>query len=234
MRTLAAFVLGCVCLGLSPVQAQDHVAEATALSGDQIALSDGTVLRLSGIKAATPEAANVLAGALRGRTLVLGEASVDRFGRRVAVASVDGAIGSLQDLLLREGHAFVYPAAGGDEVDAWLVLERESRAAKRGLWSSRADAVPSDASKLCGQYAFIAGEVAKAVRIKNKVYITFGSDAAPDFTLVIAARHLRTLKKRDADPLALQGRVLRVRGSIQCVPAPQLTLSDPHQLEVLR
>ena len=73
----------------------------------------------------------------------------------------------------------------------------------------------------------------KAERIKNKVYLDFDPDRRSGFTLVIAAHFLRGMRKDGFDPLAAQGRRLRVRGWITREEGATIHLSDEHQMELL-
>ena len=133
--------------------------------------------------------------------------------------------------MLRAGLAFVYPGVG--EVDHQLALERAAREEKRGYWKDHADADARNAAALCGQDGFVSGVVVKAERIKNKVYLDFDPDRRSGFTLVIAAHFLRGMRKDGFDPLAAQGRRLRVRGWITREEGATIHLSDEHQMELL-
>ena len=216
-----------------PVHADEVVVADKALSGDEIALHDGHTLRLAGIKATSPEAKAFLESAVSGQTLVLQDEENDRYGRIVATASVQGETHSIEEDMLREGLAFLYPATGDERLDPWCDLERKARAAKRGLWADQMDVPSEEAEKLYGKYGFVIGTVAKAERIKNKVYVTFGTENRPDFSIIIAARYLRTFRKQGLDPLEWSGKKFRVRGWINRNPGPAITITDVHQVELV-
>lgn len=220
-------------LSATPSYADDIVTADKSISGDEIALQDGRVLRLTGIKAVGADAQAFLDAALAGHILVLQDVETDRYGRVAASATVQGEKQSLEDALLRAGLAFVYPAAGDDHLDAWCASERDARLAKRGFWSNPFDVAAGDAAKLYGKYGFIVGTVTKAERIKNKVYLNFGADPRTSLTVTIAAHNLRAFKKQGLDPLSLSGKTLRVRGWVTHASGPALTLTDTHQVEVV-
>ena len=66
---------------------------------------------------------------------------LDRFGRTVAIVSIDGE--TLQEILIREGVAWVYPKyCKQKEICASLQrLEEEAREQRKGLWADK-KAVP--------------------------------------------------------------------------------------------
>ena len=211
-----------------PLHAQEVVTKA--LSDDEIALQDARVVRLAGIKGVAGAKA-FLDATLTGKTILLQDPVIDRYGRLVATVLRQGEAQPVQDAMLRAGLAFVYPGVG--EVDHQLALERAAREEKRGYWKDHADADARNAAALCGQYGFVSGVVVKAERIKNKVYLDFDPDRRSGFTLVIAAHFLRGMRKDGFDPLAAQGRRLRVRGWITREEGATIHLSDEHQMELL-
>ena len=61
------------------------------------------------------------------------EKDTDQYKRTVAIVHLRGT--TLQDLLLRDGGAWIYTKyCKADECSAWMDLEREALQAKRGLW----------------------------------------------------------------------------------------------------
>ena len=77
-----------------------------------------------------------------------------------------------------------------------------------------------------GRFAFVSGLVLDTKRVKNMVYLHFGENWRNDFTIAIAAHDLRAFRRADFDPLALKGKVIRVRGWVKhdfgpmIVPSP--------------
>lgn len=65
----------------------------------------------------------------------------DRYGRTVALVSVDGA--NVNEALVREGYAWVYTRYCREAWCAqWLALEREAKEARRGLWAGKTPVAP--------------------------------------------------------------------------------------------
>lgn len=224
----AALLLGL--LFAFAAHAQETVTAASILSGDELALQDGRILRLAGIKAEGAEAKTYLKNNIKGHALLLQNATVDRYGRVEAVATLQGSTQSIEEEMLGQGLAFVYPAIGDDQADTWLVLEKEARQKRSGIWGQDKDISSHAAFYHIGSYQFVVDTVMKAERIKNKVYLSFGEEK-PHFTLIIAAHFLRSMKKRDMDWETLQGKRLRVRGWIEKNNGAAMTLTDLHQIE---
>jgi hypothetical protein len=224
-----SLVLLLAVLFAAPALGQELVVARKALSGDEIELEDGRVLRIAGIKSDAPGAKDYLNALVSGKKLVLHERGWDRYGRLIAAPFLEEEARPVGQALLGEGMAFVYPAEGGGEVDAWLEAENKARSEKKGRWTVGPDTAARDSVKLVGGYGFVAGPVAKSARIKNKVFVSLGTGEG--LTVVIAAKHLRPFKKRGIDALALPGRRVRVRGWVG--EGPAITLSGPHQMELL-
>jgi hypothetical protein len=214
--------------------ADEVVVADGALSGNEVALHDGRVLRLLGIKAALPDAKAFLSAAVLGKSLVLQNEAVDRYGRLRAGAFVQGAPASLEDGLLREGLAFVYPEKDDEGLDASCAEEREARQNKRGFWAQERDTPTKDARSIEGTYGFVVGVVSKAERAKSKVYLSFGNEEHSDFIVAIAPKFLRPFKKQGLDLLALQGEKIRVRGWVISGNAPTINVVDFYQIALIK
>ena len=116
------------------------------------------------------------------------------------------------------------------------IAEREARRTGQGLWQEKAyaDRPAAEPEKVAyGRFAFVRGKVTQAERIKDKVYLNFGSDWKSDFTVTIAAHDLKTFRKAGVDPLNLEGKVVRVRGWVDHNFGPMITVTHPAQIETL-
>jgi micrococcal nuclease len=231
MRFLCVLTIFAFLLSPSLVCAEETVMARGAFSGDEISLTDGRILRLIGIWAALPEAKAFLESAVSGQTLRLQDEETDRYGRLTATILVEGEKKPVEEALLRAGMAFVYSAANDERFDAWYEAERAARIERRGFWATPRAVPALDAAKLSGKYGFVVGVVSKAERIRNKATLSFGAPDRPDFKIIIAAKHLRPLKKRGFDLLSLGGKSVRVRGWVTDNLGPTITLTAPHQLE---
>ena len=198
------------------------VTAVKILSGDEFILSDGHTVKLAAISAPFPEtqvladqSRQTLEGLIGKSEPVLENISMDRYGRLSAQAFIsqenNGRIW-LQEKMLREGMAFIYPPTGQEPgLDKLFAAEAEARAAKRGIWADEfyADTPDTKAWQKYGHFAFVSGTVLKAERVKDKVYLNFGADWRKDFTIMIAAHDLASFRKAGIDPLAYEGKTIR-------------------------
>lgn len=220
----------------TPLRAEDGLAVPKVLSGDSFALEDGRTVTLAGLRA--PEDGDVAEAArlrleklLEGRVFLAEPVALDRYGR--VVARDRRGIGAV---LVREGLAYLFPPLGTEpDLASLLKLEQEARRTRRGLWAlpDYADLAPEEAGRRRERYTFVRGTVVDAARIKDKVYLNFGSDWRRDFTVTIAAKDLRFFRKVGLDPLTLKGKTLRVRGFVQSAFGPMIAVTHPAQVEVV-
>ncbi len=227
------------------------------IDGDTVLLDSGDEVRLVGIQAPklplgrpgfTPwpladEAKAALAEMSLGRRVILsyGGRRVDRHGRRLAHLHLDDGRPDdglwLQGELLRRGLARVYSFADNRALVAeMLALERDARAARRGIWADPFYAVRSaePVHRLpVESFELVVGRVLDAAVVRGRAYLNFGPDWRRDFT-VSAAPAVRRLFERDGpDLMALKGRTIRVRGWIKWRNGPMIVLTHPEQIEVL-
>jgi endonuclease YncB( thermonuclease family) len=238
---LIVFLPAPLCAGETPA-----LVAAQVQSGDTLIIPDGRVIKLEALHAPLDPASGLAAQAkaalqkaVAGKSLTLDDISADRYGRLSAQVYVQNDKGKpvwLQDEMLRLGLAFLYPPAGKeDHLDDMRAAEAEARHAKRGLWGdpAYADISADDADGKIGRFAFVSGKVLKAERIKNKIYLNFGADGRDDFTAVIPAHDLHNFRKAEIDPLAYEGKTLRLCGWVTRDFGPMMVVSHPGQIEIL-
>lgn len=97
-----------------------------------------------------------LSALVHGRQVLLRTAGVDRYGRTIATVLLDGT--DVNREMLRSGHAWAYRQHLKDP--AYLLQEREARAASRGLWSQPDAIYPPEY-----RHGRVAGEVSRSVRL---------------------------------------------------------------------
>lgn len=221
----------------SPALADDRLLATKIISGDEIALSDGTTLKLTSIKAPGDKAKERLQAFTTNAELILENTSTDRYGRKLADAYVVTGKKDiwLQGEMVKTGLAFVYSPLGDEPyLDELMVLEKTARAAKRGLWAdpAYADLTPEGAEKHYGQFAFVSGKILNAVKVKGKTYLNFGPDWRTDFTVMVAGRDARKFKKAKIDLLDSKDKTIRVRGWIKREFGPMIVVTDPTQIEI--
>jgi endonuclease YncB( thermonuclease family) len=226
---------------------------ARILDGATLALEDGLVVRLAALlppepPLGTPRADWPLAAkadAALGRlalgrvvTLAYPDAGRDRYGRAVAIVTIEGDRTPLGEAMLAEGLARVMPA---DEPHACLApllaTEREAREKQLGLWADpyyaiRAARDPALAER-ADTYDLVEGRVL-SVGVRGPIaYLDFGRNWRTDFTAVIAGPATRALTEAGMPPTSLEGRRVRVRGWIEQHDGPSLRVTHPAELELL-
>ncbi len=168
-------------------------------------------------------------------SLSFGGSERDRHGRLLAHLHAPGGVW-VQGKMLSQGMARVYsfPDNRGAVADM-LALEGEARRARRGIWGLGFYAVktPRELSPLIGTFQLVTGRVLKAARVKSKIYLNFGQDWRSDFTITLKAGARRLFATAGVDPLALEGRMVRVRGWLKKFNGPMIDATHPEQIEVI-
>ena len=235
------------------LEAGESAGVARVVDGDTVvldrAIGTATEVRLVGIQApklplgrpgfpAWPlawEAKRALERLVLGRRVRLsfGGRRMDRHGRLLAhLHAADGAW--IQGEMLRLGLARVYSFADNRAlIPEMLALERQARAAGRGIWGHPFYAIrtPASAARHIGTFQIVEGTVVAAARVKGRVYLNFGPDWRTDFTVTVASKAQRLFRRAGVDPLALEGRRLRVRGWIRKFNGPLIEATHPGQIE---
>jgi endonuclease YncB( thermonuclease family) len=224
------------------------------VDGDTVVLEGGVEVRLVGIQAPklplgrpnfpvwplAPEAKAALDRLALGKPVSLGYggARIDRHGRLLAHLDADGAW--VQGEMLRQGLARVYTFHDNRARAAeMLALEREARAAGRGIWKHPyyrvldATETPKSFDRLLDSFQMVEGRVVKAAVVKRRGYLNFGADWRSDFTVTISAEHLRAFAAAGADVVAYEGKRVRVRGWLKSWNGPMIEATHPEQIEVL-
>ena len=225
---------------------------AAVIDGDTVALASGREVRLVGIQApklplgrkgfsAWPlaeEAKAALEDLTLAQDVILthGGAREDRHGRLLAHLHRAGDRVWVQGSLLRHGLARVYTFDDNRALAAELYAEeRAARAERRGIWAHpfyRIRGVEELAPDL-DTFQVIEGRVRRSANVRGRVYLNFGRDWGTDFTVTIAADALRLFRDAKLDPLALEGRVIRVRGWLKSQGGPLIEATHPEPIEVL-
>ncbi len=222
--------------------------------GDTIRFKDGkTDIRLVGIQAPklpqgrrNPTAwpmADESRGALRALlekhtiTLRLAKTPEDRNGRILAHLVRDDGLW-VQETMLREGWARVYTFPDNRMFARELyAAERTARDARRGLWAHPDYAVrrpdPAVLKADTGTFQIVEGVVADAAKVRGRVYLNFGEDYRTDFTASIPPEVVSLFTRDKIDPLALEGRKVRVRGYLRDFNGPSMDMTHPEQIEAL-
>ncbi|CAK0769042.1 micrococcal nuclease [Azospirillaceae bacterium] len=226
---------------------------AEVVSGDEVRLADGHVVRLIGIQSpwlprpparqefkAWPlaqEAKSALASLLRDHTVFLRSdgPSPDRYGRLPVHLFRDDGLW-VQGELLRQGWARVQTLPNHRAMaQEMLTIESEARTTERGLWRHRFYAIrtPSPLKRDIESFQIVEGRVLATASVRDYVYLNFGSDWRTDFTVRIPKKIQRLIQARGIAPITLEGRPIRVRGWIIDHNGPEITLTHPEQIEFI-
>ncbi len=169
--------------------------------------------------------------------LYFGGARMDRHGRHLAHLFLENGTW-IQGRMLQRGMARVYTFSDNRSVaEDMYALETEARNANRGIWAhpfyAIRPATPSALERLYGTFQLVTGRVVDAARVKGKTYLNFGANWRDDFTITLNNKTHRLFEKTAIDPLALTGKLLRVRGWIKKRNGPEIIATHPEQLEIL-
>ncbi len=239
-------------LAAAPAMQPDHVRVKMVTDGDTLVLEDGAIVRLVGIQApklplgrkqfkAWPlaeEAREALVALTQDRTVQpgFGGARADRHGRVLAhlYRQPDGLW--LQGEMLRLGLARVYTFSDNIALSAdMLALEREARAAKRGIWADEFYAVrsPDVLAGLQDSFQLVQGKVHTFAKISDYMFLNFGADYKTDFTVVIDRKDWPRFTAGLVDLQSSPGKILRVRGWLENWNGPMIRVTHPEQIEVV-
>lgn len=233
-------------------------ARVIAISdGDTLDLETGLTVRLVGIQApklplgrdgfeAWPlgdDAKDALSDLAMGKmvTLYYGDETRDRHGRALAHVFVEGPDEPVwvQQAMLEMGLARVYSFPDNRQCIARMYrAERIGRAERRGIWRDPFYAIRDGAdhealSEHIGGFELVEGRVLNAALAGGRVYLNFGRYWKEDFTVVIEAAGQRLFERDGIDPLALENRVIRVRGWLDKLDGPRILVTHPEQIELL-
>lgn len=237
-----------------PSRSVARVIDAATLS-----LDDRTSVRLLGLLAPRAEDAGAKAGSwpaeqaaeaalkalIEGRTVSLATAGPrrDRYDRALAHVFVGEGEQRIwvQAALVEAGHARVFAPPGAEDcVEALLEREATARAQRRGLWAEAAYQVrpaarPDDIARLRGTFQIVSGRVQRVGGRRGLVTLDLARSGRGGRGVRIVARRSSVEALRSlADPAALQGREVLVRGWIEALgTAPEIEITGAHQLVAL-
>lgn len=209
----------------------------------ELRLEDGRTALLDGIvvpEGSAAEVEAVLAPLLARAEIVAADgAALDRHGRlAVQAAAPDGR--SLQVALLETGLALVQPVPGADPdvLEANLAAEARAEGARRGIWRTPAAIVvgaepPNAAASRLGQFTLIEGRVLQASAQQRYFYLNFGSDWRTDTSARIDRDALRVMQRAGFEPEQLEGRRVRLRGTLFAENGPMIELWTHKGIEIL-
>lgn len=183
------------------------------------------------------EAKSVLEKMILGKrvTLKFGGRQLDRHGRLLAhLYTEDGDW--VQGALLAAGMARVYSFSDNRAlIPDMLTLERQARKNRYGIWADPFYAVRAvnRVDYLSGTFQLVEGVVYDAQTVRGKTYLNFTADWRSDFTISIDKRAAKIFAAAGVFPLAMKGRMVRVRGWLKKRNGPMIEASHPEQIEIV-
>jgi len=169
---------------------------------------------------------------------VTGHAVVPKQDRydRVRVQGFTGTMW-LQQALLEQGLARVAISPDRTECAPQLLgFEAAARAARRGLWADAAYRVRGnndDWRRDVGTFQLIEGRITRVSERDGRLALDFSGDGRSGLLVVVSGDD-RRLFRQGGDPVALEGRSVRVRGVVQQVDGrAQIAVANRSQIEVL-
>ncbi|MEO0673209.1 MAG: thermonuclease family protein [Pseudomonadota bacterium] len=183
----------------------------------------------------------------------------DRYGRRPAYVWLARTAGSkatgdgqptsktktaaaadwVQRIMLARGLARFDPVRARSAcASRLLAAEAEARGTGAGLWALasyrvRSAARPRALLRQSGTFQIVEGRIARAARVRGRVYLNFGRRWRRDFTVRIDKRNQAALAHRLKNLRALSGVRVRVRGYITESGGPLIRLEHAAQIEFL-
>jgi len=237
------------------LEIEEEAEVRSVIDGDTLVLDDRAEVRLVGTQAPklplgrpnyptwplAPEAKAKLEELVLGRRVGLGYggADMDRHGRLLAQLWRDDGLW-VQGAMVAAGMARVYGFVDNRALlPELLALEREARAARRGIWANAYYAVLSareierDAEALVDSFQLVEGRVAEAALVRERAYLNFGNDWKRDLTAVLQPETVDLFLDEGIDPAGYEGRLLRIRGWVELYNGPMIEITFPEQIEVL-
>ena len=218
------------------------------LDGRTVQTTEGKEVRLGGIEAprngsrTAPQTRDALGALVFGRTVTLYRlgTETDRYGRTVALLTVDGAAPeqSVQTALLEQGSARVSARIGDSAcAAALLTAEQKARDAGLGLWSDphyvmRRAEDPAGILAVRGDFAVVEGKVLSVRESGGTIYVNFGRRFAEDFTVTVPKRLGGQFTAAGLPLKKLTGQRVRVRGTIEERGGPWIEAAHPEQIEI--
>ncbi|SFK40595.1 thermonuclease family protein [Methylocapsa palsarum] len=220
-----------------------------------LTLEDGRILKLAGLDPPRPTpldpyldimTRDKVADWLTGREIWFRqvEGRRDRWGRvTVEAFARAGAPGSpimpVRRAVLEAGLAR-YEADSARPCGAqMLAAEASARAGRLGLWADPYYAVlkPTDRgafTERAGTSVIVEGEVSGVDVGRYRSTLFFGPRRSRDFAVTVAQRAIKLFESAGLDLAALKGQKIRVRGLLDLRFGPQVEISNPDEVEVIK
>jgi endonuclease YncB( thermonuclease family) len=157
----------------------------------------------------------------------------DKYGRLLAYVYKGEVMVNLE--LVRQGYATVYTFPPNLKYyNEFLLVQEEAKRAKRGLWGSIKEILPSEAVGSIGKFRMIRGRVEKVSFSRSAIYLNFGPNQSESLTAVIFAKNIQLFSKEGIEPSKdYDGVLVEVVGKIEDRGGPQMIIDNPSQIKIL-
>lgn len=218
-----------------------HIIDPTT-----IAVEGGRIIRLSEILIPTPsqkaheQAREWLSETLKGKHIRLyvtrdeKRGRTNRFGFELGhVERTDGLW--IQASMVNRGLAILYPTATNADMNAALLTyEDQAIERKSGLWEKELAIHSAESLKeKTKRFGIVEGKIYSAAMKNNIVYLNFSRNWKEDLTGRIKKENRIFFSRSGLNPLALNGKNVRMRGFVEDYNGPMITLTHPAQIQIL-
>ncbi len=251
---ICAALLGAAPAGAAAGVERDGAATVReVIDGDTLTLDNGETVRLVGVQAPKlpldrPHFAKwPLADEARAALIELskdqpvrlsyGGARRDRYNRLLAHLHRATDDRWLQGEMLSLGMARVYTFSDNRALAGeMLALEQAARAARRGIWADEFYQVRQveELEPLIDSFQLVEGKILNSAKLRDYIFLNFGTDYRTDFTVAIARRQWRNFTAEEIDPAQWRGQRVRVSGWLDKRNGPVIEITHPEQIERLQ
>lgn len=236
----------------SPSYDYSKIKVAEVIDGDTVRLTNGRLLRYIGID--TPEMrlkennrfiyhpqpyaleAKKANEKLVRNKFVRVEFDVEKtdvYGRLLGYCFVDNVF--INAKLVEDGFAVIYTIPPNVKyTDFFVLLQKQARQNKRGLWGAYELIDHAQASSHLNQIRTIKGRVAYARKTKKCILLYFGKSPKENFKIVIFANSFKYFYNKGVDPLTFyKGKIVEVSGRIKNYHGPEIIANTPSDIQVI-
>jgi endonuclease YncB( thermonuclease family) len=222
----------------------------SVVDGDTVILGNNRQVRLVGIQApklplgrrdflAWPladEAKRALEQMVLGKTVTLGYGGRELDVNDRLLAHLHDETGRwIQGEMLSLGMARVYSFPDNTAlVTRMLDLEKDARAAKRGIWADPFYRIRDirDMRQSMGTFQLVEARVERVNIFGGRTYLGFGANEPADFSIVILPADPIAFANAGFMPRQLTGRTVRIRGWVKGDRVPLIEVTHPEQIEI--
>ena len=213
--------------------------------GRTLTLTDGREVRLAGIEVPN-DGENAVAARTALEKLVTGRdvrllrmgPDTDRYGRFTGGLAASGRTADPVGIARKRPRAGCRASGDTGCADAFRTAEKAARSAGLGVWGTAyyltQDAGnPAQILAFRGRFAVVEGKVLSVRESGGTIYVNFGRRWTEDFTVTALKRSERTFADAGLELKKLEGRRVRIRGTVEERGGPWIEAMHPGQIEIV-